>query len=173
MFHVNLFRHIDKFKEVDPMQRSLAITVLIVVVPLALCQEPNTQPKSKANAASLQQMFVNLENEWAKADNGKDTKVLDRILADDWTYLGATGVETKAQHLSDLKSGGGGLEFETLSDVKVRVFGDTAVVTGSAEQKSSNIANNTSGHYVWTDVFVKRHGRWQAVNSQDTLVPQK
>jgi hypothetical protein len=64
--------------------------------------------------------------------------------ADDWTLLGATGAETKAQHLSDLKSGGGGLEFQTLSEVKVRVFGDTAVVTGSAEQKSSNMANNTS-----------------------------
>lgn len=35
------------------------------------------------------------------------------------------------------------------------------------------MANNTSGHYVWTDVFVKRHWRWQAVNSQDTLMPQK
>jgi hypothetical protein len=47
------------------------------VRPLALCQEANTQPKSRANAASIQQTFVNLENEWAKADNGKDTKVLE------------------------------------------------------------------------------------------------
>ena len=153
--------------------RSALAILIAMTASLAVAQEATTQGKTASDTASLQQMFTRMENEWAKADNTKDTKVLDRILADDWTYLGATGIQTKAQHLADLKSGGGGLEFETLADIKVRVFGDTAVVSGSAEQRSSNKQNDTSGHYVWTDVFVKRHGRWQAVNSQDTLVPHK
>jgi len=156
------------------MKPSLAVALLIgICASLAVCQESPTPAKANPSTTDLKQMFTKLENEWAKADNSKDTKVLDRILADDWTYLGATGVATKAQHLADLKSGGGGLEFETLADIKVRVFGDTAVVTGSAEQKSSNKENDTSGHYLWTDVFVKRNGRWQAVNSQDTLTSHK
>lgn len=152
---------------------SVLALLLAVATSLVVGQEPATQGTAGSSTADLKQMFTKLENEWAKADNSKDTKVLDRILADDWTYLGATGVATKAQHMADLKSGGGGLEFETLADIKVRVFGDTAVVTGSAEQKSSNKENDTSGHYLWTDVFVKRHGRWQAVNSQDTLTSHK
>ncbi|SRR6266436_5469113 len=156
------------------MRTSLAVALLIAITAsLAVCQEPTTPGKASSSTTGLKQMVTKLENEWAKADNSKDIKVLDRILADDWTYLGATGIETKAQHLADLKSGGGGLEFETLADMKVRVFGDTAVVTGSAEQKSSNKKNDTSGHYLWTDVFVKRHGRWQAVSSQDTLTSHK
>jgi ketosteroid isomerase-like protein len=153
--------------------RSALALLIAITASLAVCQQPTSQGKTASDTTSLQQMFIKMENEWAKADNSKDTKVLDRILADDWTYLGATGIQTKAQHLADLKSGGGGLEFETLADIKVRVFGDTAVVNGSAEQKSSNKASDTSGHYVWTDVFVKRHGRWQAVNSQDTLTSHK
>jgi ketosteroid isomerase-like protein len=123
--------------------------------------------------ASLEQMFTKRENDWAKADNTKDAAFLNRILADDWSYLGPQGVMTKKQHLAELKSPSGGLEFETIVDVKVRVFGDTAVVTGSANQKSSENGKVTSGHYIWTDVFVKRGGRWQAVNSQDTLVTHK
>jgi len=150
------------------MRQVLAITLLVVAA-AALAQGQESNGQKKAAAPNLTQMFTQLENEWAKADNSKDTKVLDRILADDWTYLGASGVQTKVQHLTELKSGGGDLEFETLADIKVRIYGETAVVNGSAYQKNSDKSKDT-GRYVWTDVFVKRHGRWQAVNSQDTRV---
>jgi len=40
--------------------------------------------------------------------------------------------------------------------MKVRFFGDTAVLTGSDEEKSSYKGKDTSGRYTWTDVFVKR-----------------
>ncbi len=150
------------------MRQALAI-VLLVLAALGLVQGQESSGQEKTPAPNLAQMFTRLENEWAKADNSKDTKVLDLILAADWTYLGAAGVQTKAQHLAELKSGGGDLEFETLADIKVRVYGETAVVNGSAYQKNSDKSKDT-GHYVWTDVFIKRHAQWQAVNSQDTLV---
>jgi len=44
------------------------------------------------------------------------------------------------------------------------------VVTGSDDEKSSYKGKDTSGHYVWTDVFVNRKGHWQAVASQNTLM---
>ena len=49
--------------------------------------------------------------------------------------------------------------------MKVRVFGDTAVVTASDTEESSLKGKDTSGKYVWMDVFVMRNGRWQAVAS--------
>src|SRR5260370_36126064 len=52
------------------------------------------------------------------------------------------------------------------SEMKVRVFGHTAVVTGSDTEKSSYKGKDTSCKYVWTDVFVQRNGRWQALASQ-------
>jgi hypothetical protein len=45
----------------------------------------------------------------------------------------------------------------------VRVFGNTAVVTGSDTEKSMENGKDTSGKYVWTDVFVKQNGKWRAV----------
>jgi ketosteroid isomerase-like protein len=155
------------------MKPALAIVLLCAATASLAWGRSDNEQKKTGNQAGLEQMFTKMENDWAAADNKKDTAFLDRILANDWTYLGPEGPITKAQHLAELKSGGGGLEFETIADVKVRVFGDTAVVTGSANQKSSDKGKVTSGHYVWTDVFVKRQGRWQAVNSQDTLVTHK
>ena len=52
--------------------------------------------------------------------------------------------------------------------MKVRVFGTTAIVTGSDTEKSTYKGKDSSGKYVWTDVFVERNGRWQAVASQST-----
>jgi ketosteroid isomerase-like protein len=157
------------------MKRTLVIVLLAVATAWLGWDrwESKNLGATVEDAASLREMFTKMENAWAEADNKKDTAFLDGILADDWTYLGPSGPTTKAQHLTELKSGGGGLEFETIADLKVRVFGETAVVTGSANQKSTDKGKDTSGHYVWTDVFVKRHGRWQAVNSQDSLIVQK
>jgi len=56
--------------------------------------------------------------------------------------------------------------------MKVRVFGNTAVVTGTDTEKSSYKGKDTSGKYVWTDVFVQRNGRWQAAASQSVKVPK-
>ena len=50
--------------------------------------------------------------------------------------------------------------------MKVRVFADTAVVIGGHREKSQYEGMDTSGHYRWMDVFVKRNGRWQAVASR-------
>jgi len=55
--------------------------------------------------------------------------------------------------------------------MKVRQFGETAVVTGMNEEKSQIKGKETSGRYVWTDVFVNRKGHWQAVASQVSRVP--
>ena len=54
----------------------------------------------------------------------------------------------------------------TLDDIKVRVFGHTAVVTGTDDEITMKDGKKSSNHYGWTDVFVKRNGRWLAVASQ-------
>ena len=54
----------------------------------------------------------------------------------------------------------------SLGRMDVRVFGDTAVVTGAVDES----AENSTHHYVYTDVFVKRAGKWLAVASQTALV---
>ena len=55
-----------------------------------------------------------------------------------------------------------------LDDVKVRVFGDVALVTFYQNEKSKFGNEDCSGRYAFTDVWVKRDGTWKAVASQGT-----
>lgn len=79
-------------------------------------------------------------------------------------------VSNKAQGLADLKSGAAKIDSFVLGELKVRVYGDTAVVNGTDTEKSSYKGKDTSGQYSWTDVFVKQGGAWKAVNSHVTKV---
>jgi len=117
--------------------------------------------------------FTTIENDWWQADKAKDEGALGRILADDWFYLGPAGTMTKAEELADLKKRNENIASLTLTDMKVRVYGEVAIVTFREHEKSTKNGTDSSGDYLYTDVFVQRQGRWQAVNSQGTPVARK
>jgi hypothetical protein len=54
--------------------------------------------------------------------------------------------------------------------MKVRVFGDTAVVTGTDDEVTMEDGKKSRNHYAWTDVFVKHNGKWLAVASQTAQI---
>ncbi len=54
--------------------------------------------------------------------------------------------------------------------MKVRVFGDTAAVTGTDDETTTEDGKKSSGRYVWTDVFVRRNCTWLAVASQTAQI---
>jgi Domain of unknown function (DUF4440) len=96
---------------------------------------------------------------------------VEKIFADDWIAIGPDGKsETKAEGMAALKSGELAAQSYELGAMTVRVFGNTAVVTGSDTEKSTYKGKDTSGTYAWTDVFVMREGHWQAAASQTTKV---
>jgi ketosteroid isomerase-like protein len=148
---------------------SLAVLLPVFFVSLASGQMGCTkQEAKKEDARNLLETFTNIENEWWEADKKKDTQTLGRILADDWFYLGPKGTMTKAQELAEAEKRDENIESVTLTDMKVRVYGDIAVVTMREHENSTKNNADSSGDSLYTDVFVKRDGRWQAVNSQGT-----
>lgn len=125
----------------------------------------------KSDNATIEKTILQMERDWTEAGLKKDFATLDRVIADDWVATDFQGKSvTKAQAIADLKSGSSTNQTVTLGEMKVRVFGNTAVVTGSDTEKSTYKGKDSSGKYVWTDVFVNRNGRWQAVASQSTKV---
>jgi len=128
-------------------------------------------PAAAKDTARAEKELLQLERDWTQATLTKDAAALGKILGDDWVGQGPLGTMKKAEVLADLKSGDNKIESITLGDMTARVFGDTAVVMGSDDEKSSYKGKDTSGRYVWIDVFVKRKGHWQAVASQSTLMP--
>jgi ketosteroid isomerase-like protein len=126
---------------------------------------------ARADSPSVEQTLMQMERDWTQAGLKKDAAALDKIIADDWVAISYDGKSyTKAQVMADLKSGASATQSIDLGSMKVREFANTAIVTGSDTEKSTYKGKDTSGKYVWTDVFVKRQGRWQAAASQSTKV---
>ena len=101
----------------------------------------------------------------------KDVAGLGAVFSEDAVFTGPDGgVQTKAQLLGDLKSGALGIGSSEISDMKVRVFGESAVVTYTTTDKGKYKGRDISGRYRWTDTFVRRGGKWQIVAGQGTPI---
>jgi len=124
-----------------------------------------------ADSASDVDTLKKLEHEWTDAQKARDVAKLSSIMADDWIGLGFDGNRTNKQDfLAAVKAGSTKLESFTFGDMDVKFLGNVAVVQGGDTEKSSTHGEDTSGKWVWTDVFVKKDGRWQAVRSQSARV---
>ena len=78
-------------------------------------------------------------------------------------------VTTKKEAISARRSGQLRYENIDVSDMVVRLYGDTAVVTARADVKGHQLGEDFSGPYRYTRVWVRRSGRWQAVSYQATV----
>jgi uncharacterized protein (TIGR02246 family) len=127
--------------------------------------------EKKPAASTTAEEIRQLERDWTDAMKAGDADKLGQLLADDWSSLGFDGKRTtKTQYLGDIKSGASKVESVELGPMDVKFIGAVAVVQGSDTEKSSTKGKDTSGKWVWMDVFVKRNGKWQAVRSQAAMV---
>ena len=138
----------------------------------ALCCSVFAQSKERPSAGT-EQTVMRIERELLNAVLKGDASANERYLADTYVFTGPDGtVENKAQAIADLKSGDLKLQSASLDGAKVQVYGDTAVVTYSSNDKGTYKGKDISGKTRWTDVFVNQNGRWQLVASQGTMVPK-
>ena len=153
------------------MKRIFVLAVLAMAassVALGQMTEDKAAPKGK-----LEQELIKLEKDRAQAAVRADTAFLDQNTADDYTFITPRGVlTTKAQMLAAFKSGETKLQSYDLDDLQVRVYGDTAVVTGRSTQKGQAQGQDATGQYRFTRVYVKHNGRWQSVAFQSTRIAE-
>lgn len=113
----------------------------------------------------LHKQIEGLESEWRQALIQNNVAAFDRLLADD--YLGITPngmLETKADALAVQRSGSVKISQLDPSQMKVRVYGDTAVVTSRASVTGTNGDRDISGEYRYTRVYNRRAGEWKIVS---------
>lgn len=103
----------------------------------------------------------------------RDRPALERLLADDLTYTHSTGqVDSKAQFLDSLASGA--LVYRSIEpeEAAVRVYGETAVVTGRAVMRIENRGQTLVLPVRFTSVYVRRDGLWRLAAWQSTRLPE-
>jgi uncharacterized protein (TIGR02246 family) len=112
-----------------------------------------------------------LEEELRAAVVKGDAATFERVVTDDYTTTNVNGLtRTKAQLIEDMRSGAAKTQSLTLDNIKVRVYGDAAVLTADRTAKSSLRGTDTSGRQRMIRVLVKRQGRWQPVALQATAI---
>jgi ketosteroid isomerase-like protein len=127
--------------------------------------------KAPAKSPSVADTVKHLERDWLAAEKAGDAGKLSQIIADDWVALGPDGTTvTKQTFIADYKSGKSKVETYEMGPMTVKVMGNVAVVQGSDTEKSVTEGKDSSGKYVWMDVFEKRDGKWQSVRSQNATV---
>ena len=127
-------------------------------------------PATEQARAGLIEEVREFERAWGFAYIRRDTAALEEIMADDYTFTDPLGgVTDKRQNLDYIRSGLFRVEDTHSRDICVRIYGETAVVTALSIFKASYKGFKVRGRYQYTDVLVRRQGRWYAVASQATL----
>jgi ketosteroid isomerase-like protein len=130
--------------------------------------QPAVTPAAQTSA---EDEIKNLEEARNQAVVHGDGAALDRMTSDDYTFITLKGeMRTKAEILKGFASGSFHYESRQISDLKVRIYGDTAIVTGRSIQKGMENGKDYSGDYRFTRVYVKQNGRWVTVALQTTLI---
>ena len=142
--------------------KRMVIAVSMAVLALAVAARPQTP--AQTGTGPEEQELLNLMQDWMNAEVKADMAFLDRFITEDCVITDPAGaVWTKAQFLGGLKSGEGAVISFALDNMKARVFGDAAVVTGRMTAKQTFKGQDISGQYQCTDMFIKKAGLWQCV----------
>jgi len=129
------------------------------------------QGQGASSAYSTEQEIKSLEEERNRAILSGDAATLERMTADDYTFITLRGeLHTKSEIVKGFQSGSFTYDSRQISDLKIRVYGNTAIVTGRSTQKGKENGTDYSGDYRFTRVYVKQNGRWLTVALQTTLV---
>lgn len=126
-----------------------------------------TFPAAAHAAASTESQLLALEQTWMQAAQERNVPVLSRILADDYIDINYEGVvrdKRDALNAPNLKMKH---YAQQLSDEKVRLYGETAIVTGRGVLSKNDGVEIAAWRF--TDVFVRGGGVWRAVSSQETI----
>lgn len=168
------------------MKRILIIaTLTIAAIYFAACSPSQDKAGSStaSNAAAtatatpsgnvVQEIKRMEQEEWVQADIKKDLAWYDRHWADELiSTSGRNGkVTNKAEELADAKDPANTTESEVLEDLKVQDLGNVAVATGKITVKGKDKNGPYNRVSRFTDVWVRRDGRWQVVATHGSLVP--
>jgi ketosteroid isomerase-like protein len=128
-------------------------------------------PSEADDMSQDEQRLRQLDREWNEAYPNGDVEALERILADDWTAIDGAGlVISKRQLLERVASSTRPFDRHEFDEFRLRLFGDSAVVTGRLSARGRTEGGEFSFRQRYTRVYVKREEVWQAVAAQVTVV---
>jgi ketosteroid isomerase-like protein len=166
---------INKLSVPTVTNRRLAIVRIVGIALLLalsgnLLQAGQAKPKKHDNRNDIYQ----LEEAWRNSMLKGDTAAMSALLADDYISITASGIlQTKDEALANMRARR--VHFTTLdvSDRKVRIYGNTALVNSLASVQGVTAEGEVSGSYRYTRVYVRNpQGQWKIVSFEASRIRQ-
>ncbi|MEY4168751.1 MAG: nuclear transport factor 2 family protein [Blastocatellia bacterium] len=130
-------------------------------------------PVITAPTESAREAILRLEQEWQDALISADVAALDRLYAETMIYTHSNGsVDDKKSYIESLRSGTAKYQSMTRDEIKVQIFGDSAIVTchWQVSSVSGTKVNNTNARYL--HFYTRQNGKWRMVAHQATRIIQ-
>lgn len=140
----------------------LCFLLLVPVVPAA-ANVPVTP--------TLEQTLKRQADAWDVAIVKKDRRAVEANMADSFMQIDSNGgTADKKQFVEGILSADLTIAPYVVEDFKIRVYGTTAVMTGTTNMHGTFKGKPFTSHYRYTDVYVNEHGAWKVVNVQTTHI---
>jgi ketosteroid isomerase-like protein len=134
----------------------------ILIPALTACLSPILAAQDKSEAATVR----TLELKWTESYKHHNIEMLSTLLSEDFVITVEDGsVYSKAGYISHTADAKVRVDIAEMSDLKVRIHGDTAVVTGAYHEKGDSSGKKYEYHDRLTDVWMKIGGKWQVIAS--------
>jgi hypothetical protein len=159
------------------MKIRFPVALLTLLLVLALPARPQSSSDKQAAAAAAgaeenRQELVNLEKETVRALLLNNTTFFKRVYGDDFLGTTSTGrVIDKNSLLATVASPNTKYSVFIASDIQVRIFLDTAVVSCLWTSRGTQNGQPFDRQFRVTHVYIYGQRGWQAISSQETLLP--
>lgn len=111
---------------------------------------------------------------WTEAEARADTAFLEKVLAEDFIGIGPLGfMLNKEDWLQRHKSGDLKYQSLNLDEVKVRQYGEAAIITARLIQQASYRGQGVPGQFRMTVVWVKQPGGWRLAGYHVSPIAQR
>ena len=138
------------------MKHSFVLLALILTFVAGVNAQSDRQSR-------VEQELRALVRTWDDAFVKGDTATLDRLLADEFAFVGGP---KKADYLGSFKTRpADSIQSAVSTDIQVQVYGDTAVLVGLDTISGQNKGAPYVSKWLYMDVWIRRDGRWQCVKT--------
>ncbi|MDB5242309.1 MAG: hypothetical protein JWP57_2934 [Spirosoma sp.] len=146
----------------------LLLTLCLVLSVLLARGQTAVSPSAGASTATAmsadEKSVADTERQRFEAQVSKNYDVLDKVLANDLTYTHSNGNrDSKQSYIQSIRDGKSKYDAIDVEEMKVRVYGNTAVINGVCMVKAINNGETANTHLRYTDVYVRKGNQWQMV----------